>query len=120
MFIFGNKFLYNPIIKKYLNDFQISPESQKAKEIREKVQAVIVNSKTKESALFIVALAGSIVKIENYKRQNEEVIEEAVVWLCFLSQAVAAMYIFKDFRALDLNGAKEVFREELKKHLNAA
>jgi hypothetical protein len=117
MHLFKRKFLYNSALERYMKDFYILFDSQEAKEIRIKIEKIIDNpGAEKESECFVVALAATAVQIEKERAKKEELIERGTDWLSFPSQALAARYLFKDLRAHNLIGAKEVFKEGLEKY----
>ncbi len=115
---FISNFLYKSVFKEYLKDFRIHPESLEAKEIQKKIEKIIANRESRrESEILIVALSATAVKIKD-EEKKEELIEEAIDWVCALSPTLAAMHIFRDFRALNFIGAKEVFKEKLEKYFS--
>jgi hypothetical protein len=114
---FKMDFLYKSALKRYMKDFQILPNSKEAEEVREKMKLITKNPDSRrDSEYFLAALAGISIKIEKEKTKKEELLDEGTAWLSFPSQAFAARYLFRDFRAVNIIGAKEVFREGLKKY----
>ncbi len=118
MLFFRSNFSYNLALKNYLKDFKISPGSEEAKEIKKKIGEIISkNPEAKtESEQLVVVLAATAVKIGKKEKSKEDLINEGIIWLCDLSQTIAAMYLFRDIRAISHVGAKEVFKERLKKY----
>ena len=118
MLFFRSKFSYDFALKNYLKDFNISVGTEEEKEIRKKIGEIISrNPEAKtESEQLVVVLAATSVKIGKKEKSKEDLINEGRVWLCFLSQTVAALYLFKDIRAISHVGAKEVFEDRLKKY----
>ncbi len=114
---FVSKFLYKSILREYIKDFQIPPDSREAKEIEKKIEEVLANREArKESEIFIVVLSAIAVEIEKEEEKKEELIAEGVKWLCASSPLIVGMYVLKDIRVLDFAGVKEVFKEKLKKY----
>jgi len=118
MFFFRSKLSYNLALKNYLKDFKIPVGSEEAREIKKKIEEIIsTNAEVREeSEQIVVALAATAIKIGKKEKNKEDLINEGVIWLCSLSQSVAAMYLFRDIRAINYVGAKEIFEDRLKKY----